>query len=351
MFLIPMSLQNISQLKDPSERVPLGERIPYEEGMALIQRGDFEGFELNKTEQGLMQLQMLWTGIGVHGKITVKIFEDKQYGPLNFSCSVCMVAGRNAASCPHQWASFVTLWQALRTPFEEIKNPDQEALARQLRGPQFLGVSDDDVHRFSEFDPVVLDSISLFLEEPAMLRGPTIGSLLTQDLSKYHTIEVSRDKELLSPRLWSLPEIFRKKLTAYSEHYFNEVNKQNRMTDMLRYNFSNGQQISVKEILRHPLHRKIPAELLPQAKTPTSVFAQWPLVQNSENAFVSQALSELEEIMQAVLNAVATFQRQKKIEVYLQNKNAPGRALRIHSIEFDPSNEVDWRVEFKDEKE
>ena len=351
MFLIPMSLQNISQLRDPSERVPLGERIPYEAGMEIIARGDFEGYELNKSAEGLMQLQMLWSGTGVHGKISVKIFEEKQYGPLHFSCSVCMVAGRAAQSCPHQWASFVNLWQSLRTPFEEIKNPDQEALARQLRGPQFLGVGEDDVHRFSEFDPVILDSISLFLDEPALLRGPTIGSLLTQDLGKYHTIEVTRDKELLSPRLWSLPEIFRKKLTAYSEHYFNEVNKQNRMTDMLRYNFSNGLQISVKEILRHPLHRKIPAELLPQAKTATAVFAQWPLVQNSDSAFVSQALNELEEIMQALLNAVATFQRQKKIEVYLQNKNAPGRALRINSVEFDPSLEVDWRVEFLEKAE
>jgi hypothetical protein len=353
-FLIPMNLLNISQLRDPSERVPLGERVPYEEGLALIQRGDFDSFELTRSASGTaaggLNLQLFWAGGTPAHKITVQILEEKPQGSLAFSCSACMVAGRAATSCPHQWGSYVLLWQALTIAVDEIESSELARMAKELTTFQTSLVAEPS-HRFAEFDDVVLDSVSFYLDEPPLLKGATVGSLLTLNFSKYKTIEVTKEKELLSPRLWNLPEIFRKKLTAYSEHYFNEVNKQNRMTDMLRYNFSNGMQLSVKEVLRHPLHRKVPGDLLPQAKSPTSVFAQWPLIQNNENAFISQALKELEEIMQSLLNNVALQQRQKKIEVYLQNKNAPGKALKIESVEFDPNNEVDWRVEFVDKKE
>jgi hypothetical protein len=350
-FLIPLTLQNISQLRDPSERVPLGDREPYEQGMSLIQRGDFDGYELQAAENGAMELQMFWSG-GVAGqRIQVFIREPEPQGLLAFSCSVCMVAGRTAKSCPHQWASYVLLWQALILPKEDIANPELLQLSTDLKGPKFLGAPEETGGRFSEYENTVLESISLFLEEPALLKGATLSSLLKEDFSKYKAIEVTKDKELMSPRLWNLPEIFRKKLTAYSEHYFNEVNKQNRMADMIRYNFSNGMQISAKEILRHPLHKKVQGDLLPQAKSPASVFAQWPLVQNGENAFVSQALNELEEIMQALLNQVATQHRRGKITLFLQNKNAANRSLKIKSVEFDTNQEVDWRVEFVEKKE
>jgi hypothetical protein len=119
----------------------------------------------------------------------------------------------------------------------------------------------------------------------------------------------------------------------------------------LRYNFSNGVQISAKEILRHPLHRKVIGDLLPQAKSATSVFAQWPLSQQGDGSFVSHAVTELEEILQALLSHVAMKHRQGKLELYLQTKNAPGKAMKIHSIEFDPAQEVDWRVDFTERKE
>jgi ERCC4-related helicase len=349
-FLIPLTLQNISLLRDPSERVPLGERLPYEQALKLIETGGFEAYELQSLENK-MQAQVFWFDELSKKRVTVKVLEEKPHGPLAFSCSQCLDYGRQADSCVHQWATYVLIWQALTIESVHILHPEVQKLAEELKGAQFLGALDDSRGPLAEYEGVSLDSISLMLEEPPLFKGLALGTLLNLNFNKYKSFEFGKEKELLSPRLWNLPEVFRKKLTAYSEHYFNEVNHQNRMAGMLSYNFSNGLQINCRDILRHPLHKKVPGELLPQTKTAGSVFAQWPLTQQASNVFVSQALQELEHIMQVLLANVAKLHRQKKVELFLQAKNTPSKALQLSSLEFDSNNEVDWRVEFIEKKE
>jgi SNF2 domain-containing protein/helicase-like protein len=343
-----MTLQGVSHLKDPSERVPLGERMPYEEGLKLIESGAFEGYELKSVEPGIMSLLLFWNHAR---KSTVRIVEEKPQGVLNFSCSECLENGRSATTCAHQWASFVLLWQTTTMEAEDLQHPDLKLLAAEIKGPDFLGAFENPRYHDAAFAGVMLESLSLVLDEAPMLKGPALGSLLELHFGKYKLIEVEKGKELLSPRLWNLPEVFRKKLSAFSEHYFNEVNKQNRMADMVRYNFSNGLQISAREILRHPLQRMVPGELLPQAKLPTSVFVQWPLIQQSGAGFISQALHELEEIMQALLANIVSHHNRRKVDLYLQAKTHPNKALKLQSVEFHPANEVDWRVDFRERRE
>ncbi|MGZ3749410.1 MAG: hypothetical protein ACXWRE_17245, partial [Pseudobdellovibrionaceae bacterium] len=97
---------------------------------------------------------------------------------------------------------------------------------------------------YPEFHGVHLDSISLFFDEAPCLEGVPLKALLNLNFSKYQLQEACSDEKNFSPGIWSLPQVFHKKLTAYSEYYFNEVNKQNILADTLRYNFSNGMQIS-----------------------------------------------------------------------------------------------------------
>ncbi|HWU42061.1 MAG TPA: hypothetical protein VN132_01445, partial [Bdellovibrio sp.] len=202
----------------------------------------------------------------------------------------------------------------------------------------------------SQFAEVEFDSLSLFLEDTPVLRGRSVEHFLKKNFEKYKAIEVTKEQEWLSPQLWNMPEVFRKKLGAYSEFYFNEVNEQNRLANIVHYNFSNGMQISGREILRHPLQKKVPRALLPQPKSAEENFlASWPL--NQRASFVSQSLKELDEIIQALLNRVALFHRQGKVELYLQSKSKPSMALQIHSLEFDVATELDWRVEFYEKKE
>lgn len=345
MFLTPLSLQNISRLRHPSERVPLGERVPYEEGLHLIESGAFATCRLLPQDGGLFYLQLDFEG-GADKPATVAVNEEKIRGPLHFACSLCQSSG-----CPHQWASYVMLWQALTLDEEHIQHPDLVSLSRSVKGPAFLGASDYVNERSSEFAGIELESISLFLDEKPLLEGQSLASLLNAPLGKYKKHEVSKDEELLSPRLWNLPEVFRRKLTAFSEHYFNEVHRQNKLADMVRYNFSNHIQISAKEILRHPLHKQVPAALLPQGKTAASVFARWPLLNPDHTSFTSQALYELEEILQALLAQIADEHRRGRLDVFVQSPAKASHGLKLKSLEFDTTQELDWRVDFHTRKD
>lgn len=197
-----------------------------------------------------------------------------------------------------------------------------------------------------------LDSISFFLEDAPLLKDESLSSFLNEDLSAYSFHTPNPHRELLAPSTWHMPEVFRKKLTAFSEHYFNEVNEQNRWTSIIVYNFSNGLQISSREILRHPFHRIVPRELLPQPrKENVDIFQRWPLGQQKENIFLSHNMREVADIMQALFAQIVTEHRQGKIPLYIQTKFEPEKGRLIRSVSFDPSEELDWRVEFADKQE
>lgn len=191
-----------------------------------------------------------------------------------------------------------------------------------------------------------LESVSLFLDDNSLLGGKSLDHYLNTDLSKYHCQELRKESELLSPSSWEMPEIFRKKMMVFSDFYFNEVNEQNRLASMVCYNFSNGMQVSAKEILRHPLYKVVPKELLPQAKAQSPIFGRWPLMQQKEQLFISQNLREVEDIMQALLGNLLTQLRQKRLKIFLQCKGKLQQAIPINDIEFDPAMELDWRVDF-----
>lgn len=195
-----------------------------------------------------------------------------------------------------------------------------------------------------------LESISLFLDDHSLLKGRPLVDFFNTDLSKYHEQELRKENELLSPLSWEMPEVFRKKLVAYSDSYFNETNEQNRLAGIVRYNFSNGMQVSAKEILRHPLHKAVSKDLLPQAKSQSPIFGRWPLTQQKAQLFVSQSLREVEDIVQALLSAILTQVRQKRLPLYIQSKGYSQQAIQIQDIEFDPAMELDWRVDFTEKK-
>lgn len=351
MFLAPMTLSAISQLRNPSERVPLGERYPYEDAMALVEGGAFSGYELLQSPAKMMELHVFWNDPNASKGVKVQVLEDAATAALDFRCDHCGTSNNSRNTCEHQWGSYIILWQALTLETESIENHKLAELSTKVQEIMKSGSLDKADDADASLAATKLDSISLVLDDPFVLKGMPLVALLEQDLSKYKFQETFKEKEFLSPRLWNMPEVFRRKLTAFSEHYFNEVNEQNRLAGMVRYNFSNGMQISAKEILRHPLQRQVPRDILPQPKGPHSVFSQWPLTQQKENIFVSQSLREVEEIVQALLAAVAKSARQGQLDIFLQTKNAPSKAMLIQSIEFDPNNELDWRVEFSEKKE
>ncbi len=335
-----MTVNQISQLRNPSERVPLSENLVYKDALALVEEGRFDDYELHSGST--LKLEFFWKDPAYNQLIKVQMLETDPRSSIRANCSVCQ------STCEHQWASYILLWQTLAVEKEQLIHPALLKLSEELKERYFKDTKSLSV----EFDDAKLDSISLYLDEnPVLKSNNPLSALLKEPLSKYKPFEITKEKEVLSPRAWNLPEIFRRKMVAYSGSYLHEVNQQNRLADIVAYNFSNGMQISAKEVLRHPLHKKIPIDLLPQAKAPVSAFAKWPLTQHSENTFISQSVNELEQIMQALLSQITTAHRQDKIDLFIQTKNRSGQALKIKTIEFDPGRELDWRVDFQEKKE
>jgi superfamily II DNA or RNA helicase len=350
-FPLPLTLQNISQLRDPRERVPLSEHVVYLEALKLIESGSFQSFEMAVPSVGNFNLQMLWEKTDELNRKVVQI-QSRSRGPLQFSCSCRRTLEEQLSTCEHQWASYILVWQGLTLPLDQILNPELQELSTKLKEilselePQF-----PDARLLEKrFETVQLDSISLCWEERPLLKGKPLSHHLSLNFGKYKLQVLRKEEERLSPSAYSLPEAFRKNVIAYSEHYLHEVNSQNRMADLVRYNFSNGMQISAQDIIRHPLQVKVPRELLPQSKVAPPIFAQWPLTQSNEFHFVSQSLRDVEEVMQALLSQISHLHRRGQLEVYLQTPKASGRALQLKSIEFDPATEMDWRVEFVEKK-
>lgn len=219
----------------------------------------------------------------------------------------------------------------------------------------------------SDFDTSQFDSISLYPEELGLLVNNTLGSCLKDDLSKFRpiliqsseqnkykqmTLEEIRESPQLrpqaSPRLWNLPEVFSKNQTGFTTNSLNEISIQNKLADIVRYNFSTGEQISAREILRTAWHRKVPIAYLPDVlNSDQASILNWPLNQNLDNHFVSRAVTEIEQVMQNLLAKIASALQQKKITVYLQSSQTPNMGLKLNDIEFDIKSACFWRAEFK----
>ncbi len=346
MFLSPLTFTQISHLRHPSEKIPLAESEVYQAALKLIEDGQFTDCHTELHLSPLARIEMQFGDQNVADSVCVEITEDEASGPITISCFNC--EKKQIVTCTHQWASFVLLWQVLTNEATELKHPALQRLSEQLKKFLFMRDLPQNAKLPAVFENVVLDSISLYINEFPLLNGKTLAGLLKQEDFKYKPRDISKDKEVTSHLLFDLPEVFRKKLTAFSEHYFHEINKQNRIADIVNYNFSNGMQISARDILRHPLHKKIPLHLLPQNKIDTAFLAKWPLIQSVDGTFISQAEIELEEIVQSLLRRVTDAFNRGQILLYLQGQPTAMTAMKITNVEFNPPQELDWRVDFSE---
>lgn len=183
------------------------------------------------------------------------------------------------------------------------------------------------------------------MEDAALFKDQSIKHFLNQDFSKYKFSNVNKDDELFMPRAWDMPEVFRKKLVSFSSNTLHEVNLLNHLTESIRYNFSNGMQFAAQDILRHPLAKKVPIHLLPHHKFEISpADPQWPLLTRYKNSFKSHTVTEVENIMQALMNQIAKAIHLKTANIYLQTFSDLSKAFQILKLEVDLKPELDWRV-------
>jgi SNF2 family DNA or RNA helicase len=183
------------------------------------------------------------------------------------------------------------------------------------------------------------------MEDAALFKDQNIKQFLNVDFLKYKFSHVEKEDELFMPRAWDMPEVFRKKLVSFSSNTLHEVNLLNHLTESVRYNFSNGMQLSAQDILRHPLAKKVPIQLLPHHKFEISpADPQWPLLGRFKSSFKSQIVNEVENIMQAVMNQISRAIGQQTAPVFLQTFSNLSKAFQIHRLEVDLKPQLDWRV-------
>jgi hypothetical protein len=352
-FRTALTLQNIAQLDDPRDRVSIADTALFRMGVMYIEEGNFRGHRTLPDPRGSLKLNLFFVSDKGQeiSSLNVKVEEGRPGGGLHFRCEACKTSNiEGKESCKHQWAAYYLLWQSLHKPENELvgHGPKVQELGKELQlivnaiapegeaaTPESLKIPDD----------AKFESVSLFLENHAAGKGQFLAGLCTLDLP-HRFQELPEGKESLAPSLWNMPEVFRRKLKTYSGHYLHEVNEQNRIADMLRYNFSHGLQVSAREILRHPLQKLVPKELLPQRVDAETVFEKWPLASTKGGAFVSQNIRDLEGIMQSLFAVVVRELSHNRLQVYLQSSSDPQRAMRIHQVITNPAEEMLWRVEF-----
>lgn len=358
MFLTTLTLQAIVRQREPAEGVGVLEQRAFFESRNAMKNIQFSGFDLGLDRRELLQGKIFFTIDQAEEKHWVQFNERGPRRILEFYCPTCEETTVESPCLPH-WIAYLYLWQALHedelspAALADFSRALREHLGTQKSMRQKQGmITDADVP-----SDTYLESISLIFEQSPVLGPGTLEDHLPESLSRY-TPEAGGDgNDLLAPTAWNMPEVFRKKLVAYSGYYLHEVNEQIRMSSVVAYNFSHGVQVSAKDILRHPLYKKVPAELLPRtrkgsdpASASDSVWERWPLANVRGGIFFSQNLRDLEAIMQNLLAEIALQLRQKKIKVFLQSSLQEQKALSLEQIEFDSSRELTWRVDFSEKK-
>lgn len=331
MLLEPVSLYILSKLREPSEKVPLGEEALFRE--AAESPRPLKKFEMKFKPQGSMDLSLTFEGLSK----PVHVYEKDPGGELYFECAE---SGKDGS---HVWQAWNVLYRCVHdAPQTEV----EKNLTLELEDPMATSVARARQIKVGIASDTMLESVTIICDERPSIGGQWLEQLFNHDMGRYRLQDLSKDRDSLAPHLWNMPEVFRRNLVAYAGHYQNEVSEQKRIAGILRYNFSNGMQLSAQDILRHPTQKFVPSDVLPAPHTQTNLLHSWPLLKDS--GFVSQNLRELADIMQLVLVKMADLVNRHELKLYLENSISTEGVL-VRRVEFVPQNDLHWRVEFKED--
>jgi SNF2 family DNA or RNA helicase len=346
--LVPITLKSLSELTSLESLTDPNSIAVYDKGRELLFAGAFDRYIATSTPPKALRVNFFWLPAAGMASAIATVTEDQPGGNLQFHCQRCESTDENP-TCPHAWATLALLFEctAQRQMEPKVKYESLSTfLTKAINGETIVSSSSI---QYSE--DIKLESISFCLPEKDFFTASGISELTPDEIGPYHRTEVRKEDETPAPALWHLPEIFRKNIHAFSDSSRNETQKIYKLVDVIRYNFSNGVQFSAKDILRHALHKNVPRELLPTAKSGAINFERWALLQEENNLFTSQNVNDIEEIMQDLISRIVLAHRAGNIEVYLQSPTNPHRALAIKNFIFDASEALVWRAEFTERDE
>lgn len=351
MPFLDLSLEKISQCLNLKDLAPLPQQNVLLQGLEVLHKGRLKGHKIERDEDGALKLEFYFHDDEVFPEVVVKLAESEPQGRLTSQCLSSQHQG-GSEPCKHQWSTAILLWWAYAQDASLLRRLEPQ-VSYFCRDFQELIFQNKQAKTTESVDSLPadlkLESLSLCLDELPLRGSSGLGDVLPSWNGKYELQEVPYVEDARNSFLWDMPQVFRKPLNIDTVFYWSDLKKQNQLAAVLRYNFSNGIQLSSREILRHPFRSLVPRELLPTSIRKSAVGPGWPLLPRSDAVFVSRDLSDIEEVLQELLTRVAQKLEPGDIPFYLQSEAAPEKALQIKKISFDGTDAFYWDVQFEGE--
>ncbi|WP_374028970.1 DEAD/DEAH box helicase [Bdellovibrio bacteriovorus] len=349
MPFLPLSLVKISQCRNLKDLAPLDQQDSLLQALDILHKGRLKGHKVEKVDE-CIHLELYFHDEEVFPEAVVKLQETQPQGPLHFECSGCKK--KEGQLCTHQWASCVLLWWAFAQDASFLRRLDPQIayFCRDFQELYFNNKASEDKDAEALYPAdLKLEAICISLDEMPTVGGLYLQEILPEAAREYRALEVPYEEDPRNSFLWDMPQVFRRPVNIESAVYWSDLKKQNQISSLVRYCFSDGVSISSRDILRHAYRNVVPRELLPTSARKAFAEPGWPLLQRSEQGFLSRDLSEIEEVMQQLLSRIAKRTPRSLVPFFLQSEVAPERAMLIEDISFEGTEEFVWDVAFTGE--
>jgi superfamily II DNA or RNA helicase len=346
-----LSLEKISLCRNLKDLAPSDQQATLLSGLEVLHKGHLKGHKIQRNEDGALRFEFYFENPLDLAEATIKMGEREPQGHLDFECSSCHRLQEDDL-CLHEWSTTILFWWAYAQDTSLLRRLEPQVAFFCRDFQECLNQSEDVISS----SPVAgvpsdlsLDSLSLVFDELPLKGSAHIIDILPPMARAYQLQEVPYIEDPKNSYLWDMPTVFRKPLSIETVFYWSDLKKQNQLAALLRYNFSDGTQVSSREILRHPYVAKVPRELLPSSARKLSAEPSWPLLPRTKESFISRELNEIEEVMQELLRRVLKKLQAKQLVLNLGAEGNPNVGLQIKEVSLEVSEYFHWDIQFEGE--
>lgn len=336
-----LSLAQISQSESLRDLLPVDQVQFVLSGQKLLQSGILRGYELRRDSKQCAQIKFYFYDSESGINVEIFIFEQSPQGVLTYEGELSVFVG----------ATLTLLWWALLGDSTFLRHLESEVVHFCQDFIEFQSQSGSSKIRESEgpqkLSQIQFESVSLVFSERNLVQGrPGLDHFMQELETPFELIQAPGLEDPRNAAVFNLPNVFKKSVSAGSSTYVVDVKRQLEIASRIRYNFSNGQQLSAADLLRHEYKILVPRDLWPQPALEVRPKFKWPLLQSEKHLFVSRDLEEVEQIIQELLEKISLRLHKKTLKVFLQADFLMSRVLPIHEINFEAPSVFEWSVEF-----
>ncbi len=344
-----LSLKSIAGLESPKKLATLSQQMAADQAFKSLQRGMLDSHSLQLNDVGGLDIQFSFIEDKSINPFIVNVVESEKGANLSFKCEHCSQSRKDDEDiCVHEWASLVLIWWALAGDRGFLKN-HSFTVSHFCEDFWALTESQSSENKVQEQNPLLpknlkLVSISMVVETLDLDSQEALYQNLPLE-NKTFSLLVPPDEAEPAAGLWGLPQAFRGNLNKETT-YWADVRLQENIAGILRYNFSDGAQVSSRDILRHPYKNVIAKDLLPSPARKETFEVLWPLLPQDNQRFYSRDLLDVEVVMQELLSRILRRSNKGDIEFLIQDLKDLERAFVVRKVSLEAESDFQWDVEF-----